>query len=222
MDPALVAVIGAAVGGLAAIGNNLVGVRAKARSDLDQKRQDMLRETCADFSAALIRMRSLSWTLKEATVAGTLGPSDAAAIRAEIRTAHRDSQVGFERVRMLSTSTATQLAGRYHISAPAGTCLWYRASSTPAPPPEPRLPTRTQIGTALSPLGAAPCVAPGGAGCAPRRLIRSRGRGTPVTCTESRRTCRRRLPGRRRDWPPACRGRSRLAAARPTPLRRSR
>ena len=127
MDPAVVAVIGAAVGGLAATANNLVGVRAKARSDLDQKRQEMLREACADFSTSLIRMRSLSWTLKELRVDGASGSADAAAVRTEIRTAHQESQLGFERVRMLSTSTDTQLAGRYSLRH--AWAIWQEAES---------------------------------------------------------------------------------------------
>jgi hypothetical protein len=113
VDHALVAIIGAAVGGIAATANNLIGVRAKARTDVEQKRQEMFRTACADYSAALVSTRSLSWTLKELVREGHSGSTEATEVRAQIRTAREQSQVGYERVRMLSESVETQLAARY-------------------------------------------------------------------------------------------------------------
>ncbi|HEU4722745.1 MAG TPA: hypothetical protein VFS59_15410, partial [Gemmatimonadaceae bacterium] len=101
MDAAVSALVGAAIG---ALGSLLVPVL-----DADRRRKDQLRAVCADFSASLILMQSLSWDLP------TLTGAKRNERLARISSVHEQAQVACEQLRLLSRSVEAQRAGRFAL-----------------------------------------------------------------------------------------------------------
>jgi hypothetical protein len=114
---AWVGLIGVVVGGVVSGGLALTIERLRARVETDRRRQDALRTACADFTAAVVTMRHLSWLLRhQPTRSGLrelLAPSQREKTLARLEAAQEDARVGFERLRLLSASSATQEAGRW-------------------------------------------------------------------------------------------------------------
>jgi hypothetical protein len=125
--------------------------RLKAQAETDRRRQDALRTACADFTAALVRIRHLAWLLRShptrSGLRALLAPRQQDKVLERLEAAHEDARVGFERLRLLSGSLATQEAGRcalrhaYAVRKQAETGVDPRAheyrSKSPGDPPPP-------------------------------------------------------------------------------------
>ena len=99
MSGALTALAGTALGGMVALGVELV----KGRNDERADRRNALLRSCSDFTAHLTRIRSLCYNLD--------GPGN----RARVQTAIEDARVECERLRLLLESKQTQEAARMAV-----------------------------------------------------------------------------------------------------------
>lgn len=110
MTAALFALAGAVLGILGTLVTSLVQSRHEDR----RMSRESLRTSCADFTAAIARMRYL------ATEMHLRGLDDE--LQGRMRSAHEDARVGFERLRLITTSVEAQEAARYALRHALG--LW--------------------------------------------------------------------------------------------------
>ena len=103
----------------------MTGVLLSKREDRRRER-DSLRETCADFTAAIARMRFLAAQIH------LYGPD--ADLDARMRQAHEEATVGCERLKLLMTSLAAQEAARYAVRYALG--LWLQVQGREPRPDE--------------------------------------------------------------------------------------
>jgi hypothetical protein len=128
--------IGVVVGAFLAGTFALVTEQRKGRGEVKRRRQDALRVACSDFTAALVRIRYLSWTLEEHPRPGPADDVPASRARADatrdavlerIRASEEEARIGFERLRLVSGTKATQENARLalrHIYA-----VWRKAET---------------------------------------------------------------------------------------------
>lgn len=100
MTAAIFALAGALIGVLGAFAIEWV----RERNESLRLRQDKLRLTCADFTAAVTRMWNLAIELEAE-------PADAE-LKSSFYEAHRESRVHYERLRLTAASTAVQESAR--------------------------------------------------------------------------------------------------------------
>ncbi len=74
-----------------------------------------MRTTCADFTAAIARMKYLATEMHLRGLDGDLLD--------RMRSAHEEARVGFERLRLITTSMEAQEAARYSLRHALGLCL---------------------------------------------------------------------------------------------------
>lgn len=103
MMAAIFALAGALIGVLGTLAVEL----ARARTEDIRTRREAIRLACADFSAAVARIRAL------------VGELSAKPVSSEqmqlLREAHREARVHYERLRLISASQGVQKAGRYAV-----------------------------------------------------------------------------------------------------------
>jgi hypothetical protein len=100
MAAAIFALLGAMLG----VVGTLATERSRARAEDSRSRREALRLTCADFTSAIARMRSLAMDLMR-------NPADSDLLTF-MRAADLDARVNYERLRLTSTSREVQEAGR--------------------------------------------------------------------------------------------------------------
>lgn len=100
MLEAVFALAGAVIG----IGGTLGAEATRARAEERRSRRDVVRLACADFTAAVTRMRALAFDLRE-------DPTDRA-LYERARRADEEARVYYERLRLVTTSRKAQEAGR--------------------------------------------------------------------------------------------------------------
>ncbi len=110
MSEALFALAGAIIGVLGAVLASLVQSRREDR----RLRRESLRITCADFTSAIARMKYLATEMHLRGIDEEL--------ETRMRSAHEETRVGFERLRLLTTSMEAQEAARYSLRHAVG--LW--------------------------------------------------------------------------------------------------
>src|ERR1700733_9776752 len=103
MSEALFALAGAIIGVLGAVLSSLVQSKREDR----RLRRESLRTTCADFTAAIARMKYLATEMHLRGIDEEL--------ETRMRSAHDETRVGFERLRLLTTSIEAQEAARYSL-----------------------------------------------------------------------------------------------------------
>jgi hypothetical protein len=103
----MTAAIFALVGTLLGISGTLLVEIRRGRAEATQSRREALRNTCADFTDAIIRVRELAIRWQQA-------PSDSS-LRESTWKAHDETWTQYERLRLISASTDVQEAGRHLI-----------------------------------------------------------------------------------------------------------
>src|SRR5580658_339636 len=101
MTAAIFALIGTLLG---ISGTLLVEVR-RGQTEATQSRREVLRNTCADFTDAIIRVR-------ESAIRWQKAPSESS-LRESTWKAHDETWVHYERLRLISSSTDVREAGRH-------------------------------------------------------------------------------------------------------------
>ena len=104
MTAAIFALIGALIGVLGAFIIELI----RARTENSRLRQEALRLACADFTAAVIRVRTL------ATIELVAKPADDELMNSLYK-AHEEARMYFERLRLTAASSSVQKAARYVV-----------------------------------------------------------------------------------------------------------
>jgi hypothetical protein len=101
MTAAISALAGALIGVLGAFLIEL----SRSKTENLRYRRELLRTTCADFSAAVTSVWNLAVQVK-------LRPADRALL-ASLHESHREARIQYERLRLTAASAATQEAARY-------------------------------------------------------------------------------------------------------------
>ena len=110
---------------LGVIGTAITGMLLSSREDR-RLRRESIRTTCADFTAAIARMRFLATQIH-------LNGADAE-LTTRIGEAHEEATVGCERLRLVTTSMEAQEAARYALRYGLG--LWLQVQGRPPRPDE--------------------------------------------------------------------------------------